>query len=394
MPIVSIIIPTHNRAKYAAVTLMGLLDLSSEIEVVVCDTSVDDNITPLIGAYAERSSLKFIRPQKAMSVVDNFNVALEVASGDFLVFIGDDDFVGLEILSVAKWAQAEDVDAIKFSFPALYYWPDFLHKSQANKIAGTLQLSKFSGDISIINPRLALDNALGNFGGGVMEMPRAYAGMVSAKLVKEICARYGSLFGGVSPDIFSAALISATSHKCAKIDFPVIIPGASGESTAGQSANGKHIGGLRDNPHIGAFQNLHWDDRVPEFYSVPTVWAYSLLKAAEVMAIPPNKINFSSLYLKCALYHRQFLSQNIAAIQVAGKRMGWFKLSIDLFPAFLRECKWVLGKLFDRFKRKINLSNGSLTIAGLENINTANAALMDFSKKNNRQIIFNMRDTH
>ncbi|MFX7977155.1 hypothetical protein ABTK65_20135, partial [Acinetobacter baumannii] len=87
--------------------------------------------------------------------------------------------------------------------------------------------------------------------------------------VERIVARHGELFGGVSPDIYSAALISLESQKSYQVDFPIVIPGACAGSTSGKSAQGRHVGGLRDNAHIGAFKNLVWDARVPEYYSVP-----------------------------------------------------------------------------------------------------------------------------
>ncbi|WP_374220708.1 hypothetical protein [Deefgea sp. CFH1-16] len=42
--------------------------------------------------------MKIVRPPNSISVVDNFNIALNAADGDYLVFIGDDDFVSDEIL--------------------------------------------------------------------------------------------------------------------------------------------------------------------------------------------------------------------------------------------------------------------------------------------------------
>src|SRR3546814_18230876 len=92
-------------------------------------------------------------------------------------------------------------------------------------------------------------------------MPRAYCGLISLTLIKRILADHDALFGGVSPDIYSAALISAHSVNALDIDFPAVIPGASGASKAGQSAAGRHVGVLRDNDHIRPFRNLIWQDR-------------------------------------------------------------------------------------------------------------------------------------
>jgi glycosyltransferase involved in cell wall biosynthesis len=351
--LISVIIPTHNRASYAIPTVRALLALSAEIQVVICDTSELDLISmEFIGEEVLGDRLVMVRPGRPLSVVDNFNEAMSAATGKYFVFIGDDDFVSAKIVDVAKWAFRESIDSIKFTFPVQYYWPDFIHRSRADEYSGSLYIESFTGEVSLHCPKKALAEALDNFGGGVFEMPRAYSGMISSELAKKIKAKHGALFGGVSPDIFSAALISIESKKCVKIDFPIIIPGASGASTAGQSANGKHVGGLRDNPHIGAFENLNWDVRIPEFYSVPTVWSYSLLKAIEVSGLDLNKINFPRLYSKCFIYHRKFAKFTLVSLGFYIRIDGRLNAFFGLFGGCIAESWWIARKLYDRFIKR------------------------------------------
>jgi len=348
-PILSVIIPTHNRAHYAIPTIKSILALSLEIEVVVCDTSELDLITPeFINYEGLNERLVIVRPGRPLNGVENFNESLLSATGSYLVFIGDDDFVSSNIVDVAKWASRESIDAIKFTFPVHYYWPDFIHRTRGVEYSGALYVDCFTGKVTRYWPKKALAKALRNFGGGVLEMPRAYAGMISGELAKKIKLNYGALFGGVSPDIFSAALISVESKKCVKIDFPVIIPGASGASTAGISANGKHVGGLRDNPHISAHVNLKWNEKVPEFYSVPTVWSYSLLKAVEAIGNGFGDINFPRLYIKCFIYHRKFAKFTLASLRSYVRSEGNFKVFFGLLMGFIAESWWIVRKLYDR----------------------------------------------
>ena len=350
-PLISVIIPTHNRATYAIPTVRALLALSPDIQVVICDTSELDLISPaFIGEGALGDRLVMVRPDHPLSVVDNFNEAMSAATGKYFVFIGDDDFVSAKIIDVAKWASRESIDSIKFTFPALYYWPDYIHRSRTDEYSGSLYIESFTGDVCLHCPKKALAEALNNFGGGVFEMPRAYSGMISSELAKKIKEKHGALFGGVSPDIFSAALISIESKKCVKIDFPAIIPGASGASTAGQSASGNHVGGLRDNAHISAFENLEWDERIPEFYSVQTVWSYSLLKAMEVIGADLNKINFPRLYIKCLIYQRNFTNFTLTSLKFYIKTVGFFSAFFGLLSGCITESWWIFGRICNRIK--------------------------------------------
>jgi len=353
-PVVSVIIPTHERAKYAIPTIRLMLSLHCDIEVVVCDSSSEDRITPELRGTTNLSRLRLIRPGKVLSIVDNFNTALAAATGKYLTIIGDDDFVSEDIVTVANWAEKNQIDSIKFSFPTCYYWPDFHHKTRGNFFAGTLRTRPFTGKVIQHDAKAASLNALANFGRGVMEMPRAYAGLVSMDLVKRIQQKYGALFGGVSPDIYSSFLISQEARKCVYIDYPIIIPGSSGLSAAGQSANGKHVGKLRDNAHIRPFNDLEWHPLIPEFYSVPTVWSFSLLKAVEKHGKLIDNVNFPSLYLKCLIFHKSYSLETFKSIQNYYQQKH-IKIRFQHFSGeLINDASWIVEKVKAKIFKQIS----------------------------------------
>lgn len=344
MPLLSIIIPTHNRAHYAVPTIRSVLSISPDIEVIVSDTSEEDRISENFINDPDWPRVRLIRPAAPLSVVDNFNEGLRQACGDYLLFLGDDDFVSPTVIDLVGWAQRHTIDAIQLSFPALYYWPDFIHKRRGHFYSGTLQLQHFTGSVILHDAMRALEMAMEDFGGGVGAMPRAYAGIVSRVLCENIVAKHGALFGGVSPDIYSAALIASEAKRCVHVDFPIVVPGSSGASTAGQSARGKHIGKLRDNPHIGAFKDLVWADLIPEFYSVPTVWSFSLLRAMERLGIQQSA-NYGRLYARCIFYHRGFITDTLASMRKWRAHIGTFKAAVQLGRGIAAETRWVAGKI-------------------------------------------------
>lgn len=355
MTILSVIVPTHNRASCAVQTVKTLLAIPGEVQIVVCDSSPVDEITHHFAGLYPSSRLKLIRSDREMSVVDNFNLGLNSADGDYLTFIGDDDFVTKDIVRVAEWAKSNKVDSLKFNFSALYYWHDFKHSTRGDSYSGTLHVSPFSGAVRDHDIQKSIAYALNNFGGGVFDMPRAYAGMISSSLAHRIVSKYGSLFGGVSPDIYSSFLISSESESCKFIDYPVIIPGASGLSTTGQSNAGGHYGKLRDNPHISPFKNLIWDDRIPEYYAVPTVWSYSLLEAVKRVGSVDNrniKPNFSRLLLKCFVYFPKSHSENLVALKSVVSELGLLKFTTQVISSVGFEFLWGGARIFNRIKAR------------------------------------------
>lgn len=373
-PLLSIVIPTHERARYALPTVRGLLEtLPDEVEFVVADTSSSDDLSVTLLALPGAGRVRVVRPGPGLSVVDNFNAGLGHAQGDFVLFLGDDDFVMPGIVPLLHEARSRGMDAIKFSFPALYHWPDFMHKRRGAAYAGTLHIGRFSGVIRPHDPIAALQAAARNLGGGVGEMPRAYAGVVSRQLLSRIQVRHGALFGGVSPDIYSATLIATESRHCVYIDYPVIVPGSSGASTAGQSAQGRHVGRLRDNAHIAPFRHLVWNPVVPEFYSVPTVWSYSLLAALERVpgAAQPA---IGRLMARCLFYHRNYRSETLTSLSHWLRSAGGWQASAGLARGMLAELGWILGKLRALVLQRLAPQRGAV-LSGLSDTQAASTAL-------------------
>lgn len=368
MPILSLIIPTHERFRYAQGTVETILAMGDDIELVVSDTSATNPWDAI-----SHPRLKVVRPTTGISVVDNFNIALSHATGDYACFIGDDDLIAPEIVEIARHAQRHGVEAVRFAFPIVFYWPDYLHRSNPEAYSGTVWVSDYSARVRTLDTHAALREAAAKLGHGVFEMPRAYCGLIARPLIERIVAQHGALFGGVSPDIYSAALIATHARKTLDIDFPAVILGASGASTAGQSAAGRHVGGLRDNAHIRPFRDLVWHPLVPEFYSVPTVWGYSLVRALEqIMLSPPVEPHWGRLYAQCLLYHRAYWRFTLRAMRNFVREKSVAALAVTLIAGGLAEVGWALGRVRRRVSVRFAVTKDE-RIAGVEGSTSAAA---------------------
>lgn len=385
MPLLSIIIPTHERAQYAVQTIRALLrGLPDSVEVVVSDTSAEDQILPLLGDDSVSNRLIFVRPGRTMNMVEHFNFALGHATGDYLCLIGDDDFVLPDLVDIAAWAKQRSVDSVRLTFPANYYWPDFRHKTRGQYYSGSLHISAFSCEVKRIDASKAMQNAAQQLGTGLGEMPRAYVGLVSNPLIQRVVERHGPLFGGVSPDVYSAALISSEAQVVYQIDYPAVVPGASQASGAGQSASGGHVGKLRENAHIGAFRDLVWDELIPEFYSVPTVWAYSLMQAAPLVPELSRYAGYGRLYVKCLLWHRSYRADTLSAIRHFRQKFGAARLVQAMVAGLFHEAKWVGFKLWQRAVLRL-WPSGRTIIANLPDSAVGIGALVQYTHGGARQ---------
>lgn len=308
-PKISVVIPTRNRPQFLLDSVNVALAHCVNVEVVVCDNSDTDALRERLAEQVAGGRVIYDHGAELRSVVQNFERAANLASGDWLIFIGDDDSIGPGLEDVAKWATRAGVEAVvsySDTFVALYYWPGVKSKYYGDAYAARLFVWPFTGEARQIDGMVELRRVARRFGGNLGALPRAYHGLVSRALFDRVRQQHGHVFGGVSPDIYSAALIAAHSRKSALVNYPFVIPGGSSPSTAGQGAARTDVLSLRQTDHIARFGSAFaWDARIPEFYAPQTVWAFSLLKALEQLPELRIRPAYGRLYARCLLYcHR------------------------------------------------------------------------------------------
>jgi hypothetical protein len=321
--LVTIIVPTHNRQSYAAAAAHKIVQLLPSAQIVISDTSANDDLRTMLPEASLRHDLIYVRPNRQLDVVSHFEFALDHARGRYVMLLGDDDCVGPGLDEVALWAEHNRVDAVfsyGTSFIANYFWPGVKSRFYGDRYASSLFVQPFTGTARQIDPIAALRDTLRDFGRGLGTMPRVYHGLVSMELIRKVKSQFGALFGGVTPDIYSATLLSAMAQNVWQIDFPFCLPGGSPSSTAGTGAAGTDMTSLQEHPHTAAFADLSWDPLIPAFYAPYIVWAYSLKKAVDQLERPDMEPNFARLYALALLRNRQQREQVVEALAVARER--------------------------------------------------------------------------
>lgn len=325
MTLISIVIPTHNRQRYAAAAVAKIAEVLPAAEIIVSDTSADETLRDMLPADVGRGiDLSYIRPKRKMDVVSHFEAALGHARGDYVMFLGDDDSVGPGLMQVVEWAARNRVDAV-FSygtaFIANYFWPGVRSRFYGDAYAGSLFVNRFDGHARPIDAVAALRGALRDFGRGLGTMPRLYHGLVSRALIDRVRERFGTVFGGVTPDIYSAALISALAENAWQVNYPFCLPGGSPSSTAGTGAAGTDMTSLEGHPHTAAFVDLQWDPLIPAFYAPYNVWAFSLKKAVDRLGRDDLRPNLARLYALALMNNREQRGK-IEAARMQARALG------------------------------------------------------------------------
>lgn len=285
--LISIIIPTRNRQIYAAAAVRHILSISTDIQIIVQDNSDDKSLYDLLKDLLCSNQIVYNYVEERIAGVENYNLAASYVEGEYFCAIGDDDTVLPNIIDCAQWMKRNGIDAVQPLKRILYWWPNPENIKNSKRRNGYVWIGAFSGSCVVQDQYGGMKELLRSGGQGYMRLPiiGSYHGLVRFECMRKVYNITGRYYGGLSPDMYSAACLSLLPDiKFVKIDYPITLPGACPQSTSAQSVNKRHVGKLETAPHfIGLKQSYIWDRRVPKYYSVETIWAETLLQAISAM---------------------------------------------------------------------------------------------------------------
>lgn len=127
-PALSICVPSRNRQRTLLQTIRDLTASPREdIELVFADNSDDPDIVDRVMAGNTDPRIRYLpSADRTLPMQDNWERVMRAATGDWITFIGDDDYVDPDVIdTIAEIARRRpDADAIGWGRPT-FKWPDY-----------------------------------------------------------------------------------------------------------------------------------------------------------------------------------------------------------------------------------------------------------------------------
>ena len=227
MALFSLVIPTLRRSDTFRHALATALSQSFEDFEVVVQNNGQDAETEAIVRERNDPRIKHFSSPTILTITENWEAALGNASGEFIMFIGDDDGLLPDACEIArKIFDNSELDIVNWH-PFCYYWPDYIHPAFRNRLVATVD---YDPHVHVVSSDEQLKR-LYNFSIDYSQMPMIYNSFVHRALVERIGKSVGRYFLGQSPDVTSGIINAAHSSRFAKVSRPLSITGLSGHST-------------------------------------------------------------------------------------------------------------------------------------------------------------------
>lgn len=266
-PFFSICVATRNRTETVGSCLKTLLHQNFDsYEIILSDNCdpAESEKTRLIVQELASSKINYYKPDRILSMTENYEFALSKAKGQFILCMGDDDGLIVDSLQyVHDFIKKYDAQVVKSPVP-WYYWKNSIDHPNS------IMLLPFSRPVTLVDSRSMLEK-VASFEMGYYSLPMIYYSFVSKEIIDGVVAEKGNFFQNTaSIDMYSGFVIAYKTKQYHITDKPFLISGVSSKS------NGATTGSNVSNTVSKEFYAQHNLVEIYDKYNVPLLPQYDL----------------------------------------------------------------------------------------------------------------------
>lgn len=227
--LISVVIPTRDRAVYLRETLRTVLAIDDpEVEIVVSDNASEDDTKAVVASFTDQR-LRYVNPGRRVSMRANFEFAFRQSNGQYLLYIGDDDGVMPRQFPALRWLLEQHRPDMLGWRHSTFFWPI---KGFSDKRGG-IRLSRASlfGQPRWVDTQPLAAALLECRTSALDPMPAVYHGCMSRAHLQRLQTPDGTVFAGRIPDAYVAYLSVLCGARFLHVEHPFTINGIGPAST-------------------------------------------------------------------------------------------------------------------------------------------------------------------
>lgn len=213
MPLFSILIPTRNRAELLKYAIQSILNQDfGDYELIVSDNDSSDDTREVVESFND-SRIHYINTERYLLSDGSWNFAYKHATGDYILLLGDDDY-----LISGTLRQIKDIiqkkSALMVSWGLITYYDNTYNDAFYRN---TIHARSFTGKIIEVDTKEVLGAYFNLSSPSAAYPPHPSAVCISRYIADEISHKFGEFYAPPFADI------TAISRSLAYSDSPLYI---------------------------------------------------------------------------------------------------------------------------------------------------------------------------
>ncbi len=230
-PLISVVVPTRNRAHLLRYALQSALEQTfNDYEVVISNNSSDDDTEKVVLEHAD-TRIRYFKTEKILPMPDSWEFALRKTRGQWITFLCDDDAISPMLLERISHVIAKSKYQLVGWARACYFHPTWYDPRWRNR----LLIRRFTGKVIEYDSGTQLANLFAFR--WVAGLPRMLDSCCHRDIIDKITRLAGRFFQPPAPDFSSSALMLGMTRKYAYLDVPLALSGEAPESTGRSTAS-------------------------------------------------------------------------------------------------------------------------------------------------------------
>ena len=221
----SLIIPTKDRYETLFQVILSIIEYvpTEYLEIVISDNSSDNTrALDFIKSVKKKDVINYSHCIDPLSMVENTERALSLATGEYLMFIGDDDFVTPFIMRVVEMMETQGIKSLVYPVANYFYGNVEFFKQYAFNKPATLQIIK---DPQLVftkrSTQTERDNVCASGAIFIGGLPRLYHGIIHRSLLNKIIDKYHKSVPGPCPDMTLSMALAEIIDEYYYVKYPV-----------------------------------------------------------------------------------------------------------------------------------------------------------------------------
>lgn len=277
-PFFSVVLPTRNRAGFLPFAIRSILSQTfGDFELIVSNNDSADNTEEIVRAIDD-PRLRYIKTERALSLYEHWEFALEHAVGEYVTFLGDDDAHSKIYLESIEKIITENAAKMISCKMADYYYGG-ANGTKRRLYSESLVSDLFTNKLFVYDSKerikdLFIDRRLvpGEISRRV-EIPQLINTVYHRSVFDRVRENIGSVFPKIlSVDYYLAVVTLNFTESYYYLDSPLAFHGISSESTTSSITRQTRGKTLKDTqPELAVFQKVPMELLTPYNFTVDAV---------------------------------------------------------------------------------------------------------------------------